>query len=72
MSAANGPQCLPDIVEAYVGAMFIDADFDYSVVQQFFDEHMKPFFNDMEMYDGYANSHPVVRIITLSRVLFIY
>jgi endoribonuclease Dicer len=70
--AAKDPQCLPDIVEAYVGAMFIDADFDYSVVQQFFDEHVKPFFDDMEMYDSYANNHPVVRTITLSRVLFNY
>lgn len=52
--------------------MFIDADFDYSVVQQFFDEHVKPFFDDMEMYDSYANNHPVVRTITLSRVLFNY
>ena len=53
-------QCLPDIVEAYVGAMFIDADFDYSVVQRFFDVHMKPFFDDMTIYDDYANNHPVV------------
>lgn len=40
--------------------MFIDADFDYTVVQRFFDEHMKPFFTDMEIYDDYANNHPVV------------
>ena len=37
---------LPDIVEAYVGAMFIDADFDYGEVQRFFDTHMKSFFED--------------------------
>lgn len=60
---ANKSKCLPDIVEAYVGAIFIDADFDYSVVQRFFDEHMKPFFDDMEIYDDYANNHPVVRSI---------
>ncbi|KAI5212191.1 hypothetical protein AUEXF2481DRAFT_75327 [Aureobasidium subglaciale EXF-2481] len=58
----EGPKCLPDIVEAYVGAMFIDADFDYTVVQRFFDEHMKPFFADMEIYDDYANNHPVTRL----------
>ncbi|KEQ88133.1 dicer-like protein 1 [Aureobasidium pullulans EXF-150] len=58
----EGPKCLPDIVEAYVGAMFIDADFDYTVVQRFFDEHMKPFFTDMEIYDDYANNHPVTRL----------
>ena len=53
---------MPDIVEAYVGAMFIDADFDYGEVQRFFDEHMKPFFEDMEIYDDYANNHPVVSL----------
>ncbi|KAI4727035.1 dicer-like protein 1 [Aureobasidium sp. EXF-10728] len=58
----EAPKCLPDIVEAYVGAMFIDADFDYSVVQRFFDQHMKPFFEDMEIYDDYANNHPVTRL----------
>jgi endoribonuclease Dicer len=50
--------------------MFIDADFDYSVVQQFFDEHMKPFFDDMEIYDSYANNHPMVRVIKRIRTLF--
>ncbi|KAG9889143.1 dicer-like protein, partial [Aureobasidium melanogenum] len=58
----EGPKCLPDIVEAYVGAMFIDADFNYSVVQQFFDKHMKQFFDDMTIYDNYANNHPVTRL----------
>jgi endoribonuclease Dicer len=48
------------MVEAFVGAMFIDADFDYTVVQDFFDQHIKPFFDDMEIYDDYANNHPVV------------
>ncbi|KAG9677170.1 dicer-like protein 1, partial [Aureobasidium melanogenum] len=58
----EGPKCLPDIVEAYIGAIFIDADFNYSVVQQFFDKHMKQFFGDMTIYDNYANNHPVTRL----------
>jgi endoribonuclease Dicer len=37
------------MVEAFVGAMFIDADFDYTVVQDFFDQHIKPYFDDIEI-----------------------
>ncbi|PNS18847.1 Dicer-like protein 1 [Sphaceloma murrayae] len=56
------PKALADIVEAYVGAMFLDSGFDYSQVQRFFDQHMLPYFEDMEVYDHFANSHPVVRL----------
>lgn len=53
-------QFLSDMVEAYVGAIFIDSDFDYNEVQRFFDQNIKPYFEDMTMYDTYASSHPVV------------
>jgi len=56
------PKCLADMVEAYVGAVFIDSDFDYNEVQRFFDMHMKPFFEDMSIYDTFANNHPVTRL----------
>lgn len=56
------PKCLPDIVEAYVGAIFIDSDFDYGQVQRFFDQHIKPYFEDMTIYDSYAKNHPVTRL----------
>lgn len=49
---------MPDIVEAYIGAIFIDSDFNYSVVQAFFDKHIRPFFVDMTIYDSFANNHP--------------
>ena len=48
------------MVEAYVGAMFIDSDFDFGVVQKFFDEHVRWFFEDMHVYDTFANNHPIV------------
>jgi len=47
------------MVEAYIGAVFIDSDFDYNEVQKFFDRHIKPYFTDMSVYDSYANNHPV-------------
>jgi endoribonuclease Dicer len=59
------PKCLPDIVEAYVGALFIDSDFDYNEVQKFFDRHMKPYFEDMTIYDTFANNHPVTHLHTI-------
>jgi endoribonuclease Dicer len=56
----EAPKCLADIVESYVGAMFIDSGFNYAEVQRFFDEHIKWFFEYMAIYDTYANNHPVV------------
>lgn len=48
------------MVEAYIGAIFIDSDFDYNEVQRFFDMHIQPYFEDMSIYDTFANNHPVV------------
>jgi len=56
----DAPKCLADVVESYVGAMFIDSGFKYAEVQRFFDEHIKWYFEDMAIYDTYANNHPVV------------
>ena len=59
------PKCLPDVVEAYIGAIFIDSGFDYNEVQRFFNMHIKPFFEDMEIYDSFAKSHPTTRLYHL-------
>lgn len=61
----NPPKCLADMVESYVGAMFIDSDFNYGEVQKFFDMHIKPYFEDMTIYDSFANNHPMVRTVFL-------
>jgi endoribonuclease Dicer len=52
------PKCLPDMVEAYVGAIFVDSEYDYSQVERFFDMHIKWYFTDMHIYDTFANKHP--------------
>ncbi|KAJ5893547.1 dicer-like protein 1 [Penicillium taxi] len=54
----DSPKCLPDIIEAYVAAIFVDSDFDYTVVEEFFISHVKPFFVDISLYDTFANRHP--------------
>lgn len=62
---SDPPKCLPDIVEAYIGAMFIDSDFDYNVVQRFFNMHIAWYFEDMTIYDGFANNHPCTHLHSL-------
>ena len=53
---------MADMVESYVGAMFIDSNFNFAEVQRFFDTHVVWFFKDMSIYDNFANSHPIVCI----------
>lgn len=56
----SSPQCLPDMLEAYLAAIFVDSDFDFAVVEEFFHAHIKPYFEDMSLYDTFANRHPSV------------
>ncbi|KXT03338.1 hypothetical protein AC578_3962 [Pseudocercospora eumusae] len=69
-TVSDPPKCLPDIVEAYVGAMFIDSNFDYSQVQRFFDEHVKCYFGDMTIYDSFANNHPCTHLHNMLQTTF--
>jgi endoribonuclease Dicer len=59
------PKCLSDVVESYIGAIFVDSHYDFSVVQTFFDTYVLPFFADMTLYDSFAGNHPVTRISKL-------
>jgi endoribonuclease Dicer len=68
ISVRPPPKCLPDIVEAYVGAMFVDSEYDYSEVEGFFDAHVKRYFNDMSIYDTYANKQPTTFLTNFLQV----
>lgn len=48
------------MIEAYIAAAFVDSDFDYSVVENFFTAHVQPYFENMSLYDTFANRHPTV------------
>ncbi|KAJ5152375.1 hypothetical protein N7492_010670 [Penicillium capsulatum] len=48
----------------YIAAIFVDSDFDYSVVEDFFVTHVKPFFVDMSLYDTFASRHPTTHLHT--------
>lgn len=68
--AGQPPKCLPDIVEAYVGAVFVDSEYDYGTVREFFERHVRPFFEDVSVYDTYANMHPVTLLTSLAQLRF--
>ncbi|KAL8714322.1 MAG: hypothetical protein Q9220_001653 [cf. Caloplaca sp. 1 TL-2023] len=56
------PKCLSDIVESYLGAIFVDSEFDFSEIEKFFETHIRWFFEDMSVYDTFAHSHPITRL----------
>jgi endoribonuclease Dicer len=68
ISVRPPPKCLPDIVEAYVGAMFVDSEYDYPQVERFFDTHIKRYFTDMSIYDTYAKKHPTTFLTNFLQV----
>ncbi len=52
------PKALSDLVESTLGAMLIDSDFNYTSIERFFERHVKPFFDDISLYDGFASMQP--------------
>lgn len=56
------PKCLPDVLEAYVGAVFVDSGYDFDTVRSFFEAHVRPWFEDMRAYDDFAKKHPATRL----------
>jgi len=55
------------MVEAYLGAIFVDSEFEFSVVEDFFSRHLRRYFEDMNIYDTFANKHPTVNSPSLWR-----
>ncbi|OAX85561.1 hypothetical protein ACJ72_00055 [Emergomyces africanus] len=55
---SDPPKCLPDMLEAYIGAIFVDSNFSFEVVEDFFQRYLKWYFEDMSIYDTFANKHP--------------
>ena len=61
----NPPKCLPDVVESYLGAIFVDSCFSFKVVEDFFEKHVRWYFEDMTIYDSFANNHPTTFLSNL-------
>lgn len=64
MNVSSPPKCLADMVEAYIGAVFVDSEYDYNTVRRFFEENIRPYFEDMSLYDSFANRHPITVLST--------
>ncbi|KAL2070203.1 hypothetical protein VTL71DRAFT_13229 [Oculimacula yallundae] len=58
VSVRQPPKCLPDIIEAYIGAIFVDSEYNFATAEDFFERHIKWYFLDMTIYDSFANKHP--------------
>lgn len=67
---SSAPKCLPDVVESYIGAMFVDSGYDFAAVQRFFEAWVLPYFEDMAVYDSFARNHPVTRLTQLLQERF--
>ncbi|KAJ6445005.1 RNase3 domain-containingprotein [Purpureocillium lavendulum] len=65
LGTSQPPKVLSDMMEALVGAMFVDSQYDYRVVEAFFDSFIEPYFEDMALYDTYASRHPVTSLAHL-------
>ena len=64
------PKVLSDIVESVVGAIFVDSEFNYNEVERFFDAHVRWFFEDISIYDTFANNHPTTYLHKLLTLTF--
>ena len=70
LHCSRPPKCLPDVVEAYVGAVFVDSGYNFSEVRSFFERHIRPFFEDMRPYDTFANNHSVTLLAAVMQDRF--
>ncbi|KAK9240273.1 hypothetical protein V1525DRAFT_395503 [Lipomyces kononenkoae] len=59
------PKPLADCLEATLGAVLIDSDFDLSEVQSFFDRLIRPYFEDFSPYETYVSHHPTTLLAQL-------
>ena len=64
------PKALSDILESYVGAIFVDSEYNFSEVERFFNSHIRWFFEDMSIYDTFANNHPTTYLYKLLTLTF--
>ncbi|KAH7031264.1 uncharacterized protein B0I36DRAFT_289245 [Microdochium trichocladiopsis] len=70
MQLHKPPKALGDVVEAYLGAIFVDSEFDFSRVREFFTTHILPYFLDMQIYDAYAGKQPITLMLNILQERF--
>jgi endoribonuclease Dicer len=50
------PKVLPDVLVAFIGALFVDSESNYGVVEEFFNTYVRPYFMDMSLYDSFVGA----------------
>ncbi|KAG6006832.1 hypothetical protein E4U21_006639 [Claviceps maximensis] len=72
VNLTRAPKALSDVLEAVVGAMFVDSKYNYQVVQDFFDRLIRPYFEqeDMSRYDTYSAGNAVTVLTKLMQDVF--
>ncbi|PWW79995.1 hypothetical protein C7212DRAFT_355951 [Tuber magnatum] len=61
-SLKNPPKCLSDVLEAFIGAVFVDSGFQYSIIERLINTFILPYFVDMTVFDNFAGQHPTTYI----------
>ncbi|RDA96171.1 hypothetical protein CP533_1651, partial [Ophiocordyceps camponoti-saundersi (nom. inval.)] len=56
------PKALSDMLEALVGAIFVDSGYDMSRIRDFFTRVIYPYFEDMTPFETYVADHPVTAL----------
>ncbi|KAG0129258.1 hypothetical protein HOY82DRAFT_488379 [Tuber indicum] len=56
------PKALPDVLEAFIGAVFVDSGFQYNIVERLVNTFILPYFVDMTVFDNFAGQHPTTYI----------
>ncbi|KAK9390574.1 hypothetical protein V1515DRAFT_613054 [Lipomyces mesembrius] len=59
------PKPLADCMEATLGVVLIDSDFNFSEVQSFFDRLVRAYFEDFTPYETYVSHHPTTLLAQL-------
>ncbi|KAG6020138.1 hypothetical protein E4U40_006382 [Claviceps sp. LM458 group G5] len=70
LNLTQPPKSLSDVLEAVVGAIFVDSKYNYQAVQDFFDKCILPYFRDMSRYDMYAAGNAVTVLTKLMQDVF--
>jgi endoribonuclease Dicer len=67
-SIRSPPQVLPDVLEAFIGAIFSDSGYDKRVIDGFFNTHIKPHLVDTTHDPGFADQHPSTILNKLTEI----
>jgi endoribonuclease Dicer len=57
------PKTLPAVLEAFIGALAADSEFNPGVVRDFFNAAIRPYFVDLSLYEDFIFQHNPCRLL---------